>query len=89
MHQESLFTSTFLLLFFLILKPTNGDSDQTLPTVFAVFQATPGQEGTTRLYFPANHDSSSQIPVVHDIRRLPHNVKFINSLNDAHLELSI
>jgi hypothetical protein len=75
--------------FFSTLKPTNGALCHSLPTVFKVFQATPGEGGSIRLYFPADPDSSSLISVFHHIRRSPHNVEFVNSPDDAHLQLSI
>jgi hypothetical protein len=74
--------------FFSTLKLDNDAPCYSLPTIFTVFQATPGR-GTLRLYLPADHDSTCLISVFQDIRRLPHHVEFVNSPDDAHLELSI
>jgi hypothetical protein len=76
--------------FFSTLNPANGASCQSLPTVFTVFQAKPGLGGAIRLHLSTNHNSASCfISACHDIRRLPHNIKFVNSRDDAHLELSL
>ena len=73
--------------FFSTLRPANDNSCQTLPTsVFAVFHAKPGLRGTIRLYLRAERNSTL---VLHEIRRLLHNVEFVNSPKDAHLQLSV
>jgi len=75
--------------FFSTLKPTNDAPRHSLPTVFTVFQATPGEGGTIRLYLPPDHNSTSLISVFRDIRHSLHNVEFVNSPDDAHLELTV
>ena len=75
--------------FFSTLSPANDASRQSLPTVFTVFQAKPGLGGTIRLHLSADHISAPLISVCHDIRRRPRNIKFVNSRDNAHLELSV
>jgi len=75
--------------FFSTLKHAKNTPCHSLPTVFTVFQATPGEGGTIRLYLSADHNSACLISVRQDIRRLPHNIEFVNSPSDAHLELSV
>ena len=53
--------------------------------VFKVFQAKPGLGGTIHLYLPADDKSTC----LHDIRRLPLNIEFVNSPDDAHLEIIV
>jgi hypothetical protein len=71
--------------FFSTLSPANDASCQSLPMVFKVFQANPGLGGTIHLYLSADDNSTC----LHDIRRLPLNIDFVNSPDDAHLELTI
>jgi hypothetical protein len=75
--------------FFSILRPTNDASWQSLPTVFTVFQVKPGLEGTIRLYLSSSRNSPCFISVCHYIRDSPHDVEFVNSPDDAHLELTV
>ena len=72
--------------FFSTLKPANGGPFHSMPTDFTVFQAKPGIGGTTRLYLPADHNSAC---LIRDIRPLLHTAEFVNSPDDAHLELSV
>ena len=75
--------------FFSTLRPTNDASGQSLPDVFTVFQVKPGLGGTIRLYLSSSHNSPSLISACDDIRDSPHDVEFVNSLDDAHLELTV
>jgi len=70
--------------FFSTLRPANGASRQSFPTDFTVFHAKPGLEGTIRLYLSADDNSAW----LYDIRHLPRNIEFVNSPDDAHLELT-
>jgi hypothetical protein len=72
--------------FFSTLRPANDASCQSLPTVLTAFQQKPGLGGTLRLYLSADHHSPC---LIHEIRRLPHNVEFVDSPDDAHLELTV
>ncbi|KIM41797.1 hypothetical protein M413DRAFT_27370 [Hebeloma cylindrosporum] len=70
--------------FFSILRPTSDVSCQSsdLPKVFTIFQEKPGQGGTLRLYLP------TESILIHDIRHSVHNVEFVDSRDDAHLEIT-
>ena len=70
--------------FFSTLRPANKAAYQTFPRTFAVFQMKPGLGSAIRLYLSAD-DNLFCLP---DIRRLPRNVEFVNSPDDAHLELT-
>jgi len=72
--------------FFSTLKPANDAPFHSIPTDFTVFQAKPGKGGTIRLYLPADHNSAC---LIRDIRPLLHNAEFVNSPDDAHLELTV
>jgi hypothetical protein len=72
--------------FFSTLKPANEATWQSLPTVFTVFQVKPGLGGTIRLYSSPSHSSPC---LCDDIRDSPHDVEFVNSPEDAHLELVV
>jgi hypothetical protein len=74
--------------FFSTLSPAGDALCQSIPTALTVFQTKPGRGSTIRLHLTADHNSARLISVCHDIRRLPHNIKFVNSRDDAHLELS-
>jgi len=56
---------------------------------FTVFQAKPGLGGSIRLHLSADHNSARLLSVCHDIQRPPHNIEFVNSRDDAYLELSV
>jgi hypothetical protein len=73
--------------FFSTLKPANDASWQSLPTVFTGFQVKQGLGGTIHLYSSPSHSSPCLISVCDDIRDSPHDVEFVNSADDAHLEL--
>ena len=75
--------------FFSILIPAIDPSCQSLPIVFTVFQAKPGLGSTIRLYMSADPNSPCLISLRDDIRRLPHNIEFVNSPNDARWELTV
>ena len=75
--------------FFSTLRLANDASWQYLPTVFTVFQVKPGLGGTIRLYLSPTHNSPCLISVCDDIRDSLHNVEFVNSPDDAHLELTV
>jgi hypothetical protein len=75
--------------FFSTLSPANDASCQSVPTIFTVFQAKPGLGGTIRLHLSADHNAACLISVCHDIWRLPPYVEFVNSRDDAHLELGV
>jgi DNA-dependent RNA polymerase auxiliary subunit epsilon len=75
--------------FFSTLRPAIDPSSQSLPGVFTVFQAKPGLGSTIDLYLPADHNSTSLMSVRQDIQRLPHNIEFVDSPDDAHLELTV
>jgi len=72
--------------FFSTLKPAHDAPFHSIPTYFTVFQAQPGKGGTIRLYLPADHNSAC---LIRDIRPLLHNTEFVDSPDDAHLELSV
>ena len=72
--------------FFSTLSPANEASCQSLPVVFKVFQANPGLGGTIRLCLSLDDTSTC---LWHDIRRLPLNIEFVNSPDDAHLEITV
>jgi len=72
--------------FFSTLKPANDAPFHSIPTDFTVFQEKPGKGGSIRLYLAADHNSAC---LIHDIRRLVHNAEFVNSSEDAHLELTV
>ena len=71
--------------FFSTLSPANDASCQSLPTVFTVFPANPSPGGTIHLYLSADDNSTC----LHDIWCLPRYVEFVNSPDDAHLELAV
>ena len=73
--------------FFSTLSPANNASCPSIPTAFTIFQTKPGLGSTIRLY--ADHNSACLISACRDLGRLPHNVKFVNSRDHAHLELSV
>ena len=75
--------------FFSTLKPVNDAPCHSLPTVFTVFQATPGEGGTIRLYLPPDHNSTCLISVFRDIQHSLHNAEFVTFPDDAHLELNV
>jgi len=75
--------------FFSTLRPAIDPSCQSLPMVFTVFQGKPGLGSTIRFYLSADPNSPCLISLRDDIRRLPHNIEFVNSPDDAHLELSV
>jgi len=72
--------------FFSTLKPANDAPFHPIPIALTVFQAKPGKGGTIRLYLPTNHNSAG---LIGDIRRLLDNTEFVNSPDDAHLELTV
>jgi DNA-dependent RNA polymerase auxiliary subunit epsilon len=74
--------------FFSTLRPAIDPSCQSLPTVFTVFQEKPSPGSTIHLYLSADSNSASLMSVRDDTRRLLHNVEFVNSRDDAHLELT-
>jgi hypothetical protein len=75
--------------FFSTLRPAIDPSSQSLPMVFTVLQEKPGLGSTIRLYLSADPNSACLTSVRDDIRRLPHNAEFVNSPDDAHLELTV
>jgi hypothetical protein len=75
--------------FFSTLKPTIDPSSQSLPVVFTVFQAKPGLGSTINLYLSADDNSVSLVSACQDIRCLPHDIEFVDSRDDAHLELTL
>ena len=66
--------------FFSTLKPANDAPFDSIPTDFTVFQAKPGKD---------LHPDHSSACLIRDIRRLLHNAKFVNSPNDAQMELAV
>ena len=75
--------------FFSTLRPANDASWQSLPNVFTVFQVKSGLGGTIRLYLSPSHNSPCLISLCDDIRDSPHDVKFVNSPDDAHFKLTV
>ena len=75
--------------FFSTLSPANDTSCQSIPTTLTVFQTKPGLGSTIYLHLSADRNSACLMSVYHDIWRLPHNIKFANSREDAHLKLSV
>ena len=54
-----------------------------------IFQLNLGLGGTICLYLSTNLLSPCLIAVCHDIQHLPHNIEFVNSPDNVHLELTI
>ena len=75
--------------FFSTLRPASDALWQSLPTVFTVFQVKPGLGGTIRLYLSSSRNSPRLISVCDDIRDSPHDVEFVDSPDDANLELTV
>ena len=75
--------------FFSILRPAIDPSCKSIPTVFTVFQEKPNPGSTIHLYLSADHNSAPLMSVRDDIRRLPHSIKFVDSPDDAYLELTL
>ena len=93
-HQLGKPLDTFIVnnsaFFFSTLRPANDASCQSLPTLFTVLQTKPSQGGTFCLYLPAaDYSSTYRISFLHDIQRIFRDVKFVNSPDDAHLELIV
>ncbi|KIM46826.1 hypothetical protein M413DRAFT_23171 [Hebeloma cylindrosporum] len=75
--------------FFSTLRATSDASCQSIPTGFAVFQVKPALGNTFRLYLSEEHNSAGLTSVCHEILQTVHNVEFVNSPDDAHLEISV
>ena len=71
--------------FFSTLRPVDDASCQSFATDFTVFHAKPGLGGTIRLY----SSGDDNLAWLHDIWRLPYNIEFVDSPDDAHLELTV
>jgi len=75
--------------FFSTLRPAIDPSCQSLPMVFTVAQEKPGLGSTIDLYLSADDNSACLISLRQDIRLIPRDIEFVDSPDDAHLELSV